>query len=105
MTTAEEAGTEYETETEEAEENNTEQPPQNGDGQPIAIMVDADNGFNNQNWMAMLSTVCHVWPSMAKFTMNFHRHQVRLGRKTHRTRTLHLPPNVRRHPRPVREVR
>ena len=53
-------------------------PPPRQAGPPISLPVDAENGFNNQNRLAMVWTVRHVWPSMAKFTMNLYRHHVRM---------------------------
>ena len=57
---------------------NNEQPPTRQAGPPISLPVVAENGFNNQNRLAMVWTVRHVWPSMAKFTLNMYRHHVRM---------------------------
>ena len=77
---AELAGVGYESDDEEEHEipHQTTADPPHPDGPPIDMVVDADNGFNNQNQMAMVWTVRHRWPSMALFTMNMYRHWVRL---------------------------
>ena len=48
------------------------------DGPVVTDLVDANNGFNRLNRYAMLWTVRHRWPSMARFIFNMHRHFVRL---------------------------
>ena len=50
--------------TEETQEEHQDTSP------PISLPVDATNGFNNQNRMALMWTVRHTWASMARFTLN-----------------------------------
>jgi hypothetical protein len=39
------------------------------------LLIDANNGFNEQgNRTAMCWTICHKWPSGARFTFNCYRH-------------------------------
>ena len=55
--------------------DDNDHPPPSQAGPPISLPVDAKNGFNNQNRLAMVWTVRHMWPSMAKFTLNLYRHR------------------------------
>jgi hypothetical protein len=38
------------------------------------LLVDAKNAFNEQNWISMLYTVRHEWPSGARFVFNCYKH-------------------------------
>ena len=38
------------------------------------LLIDACNAFNELNWMAMLWTVQHLWPSGAWFSFNCYHH-------------------------------
>ena len=38
------------------------------------LFVDAKNTFNEINQIGMLWTVCHLWPSGARFFVNCYRH-------------------------------
>ena len=42
------------------------------------MLVDACNGFNKLNRLAMLWTVWHRWPAGARFAFNFYRHWVKI---------------------------
>ena len=44
----------------------------------LLFLVDAVNGFNNLSRLAMLWTIRHHWPKMARFVFNTYRHQQRL---------------------------
>ena len=44
----------------------------------LLLFVDAANGFNNLSRLAMLWTIRHSWPKMARFAFNAYRHQWRL---------------------------
>ena len=74
----EEAGIDYEESEDEQEENAGHHQKNHINGPPISLPVDATNGFNNQNRLALMWTVRHVWASMARFTLNMYRHHVRM---------------------------
>ena len=58
---AEEGGVDYKADDQEERDTplTTNAEPPHPDGPPINMVVDADNGFNNQNRMAMTWTVRH----------------------------------------------
>ena len=41
-------------------------------------LADARNGFNDLSRLAMLWTVRHCWPAMARLAFNFYRHWAQL---------------------------
>ena len=48
------------------------------DQEKLLLLVNAANGFNNLSRRAILWTICHRWPKMARFVFNSYRHQRRL---------------------------
>ena len=41
----------------------------------LLLLVNAANGFNNLSRLAMLWTIRHRWPKIARFAFNAYRHQ------------------------------
>ena len=74
----EEEGIDYEGSDDDHQEQERHQGTTHNNGPPISLPVDATDGFNNQNRLALMWTVRHVWASMARFTLNMYRHHVRM---------------------------